>query len=164
MKANWGHLRNIFTMTTAGPLAVQSQVGFPHCKLQFWILCAPGSRRSGLPAGLWPQVPAPGSERVTLPCQETAWEGQARCPRRFSLGLESKLRVDGADPPAGSPSPLPIFNSPNLDRDLPGPFVTWPRGRQVRSALGGDDRALETLWEADASLGQSHKGSRPARW
>lgn len=41
----------------------------------------------------------------------TAWEGQARCPRRFSLGLESKLRVDGADPPAGSPSPLPISYS-----------------------------------------------------
>lgn len=55
--------------------------------------------------------------------------------------MESKTRVDGADPAAGLANPLSMFNSPNLDRDLLGPFVTWPQGRQVRSGLGGDDGA-----------------------
>lgn len=90
--------------------------------------------------------------------------GQVSSQVQPGLGVQVEGRRSRPTSRLAQPPPHIIFNSPNLDQDLPGPFVTWPRGRQVRSALGGDDRALETLWEADASLGQSHKGSRPARW
>lgn len=159
MKANWAHLRNISTIITAGALAVQFQVGFPHRQaavldslrprahagLVCLRVCGPRCRPRAQDAG------------VSDFRKHTAWEGQAGRPHRFSLGWESKSRVNGADPAAGSASPLPIFNSPNLNPDLPGPFVTWAQGRQVHSGLRGDDRALETLWEADASLGQTDR-------
>ena len=146
MKANWGHLRNIFTIITAGALAVHPVPGrsSPQASRSSGFSPPPSSHRSGLPAGLWPPVPAPGSGCVSLRLQEThslGRPGRAGHPRRFSLGLESKTRVDRADSAAGLANPLPMFNSPNLDQDLLGPFMTWPRGRQVRSSLGGDDGA-----------------------
>ena len=93
----------------------------PQASRSSGVPAPPSSRRSSLPVGLWPQVPAPGSGHASLRLKETAWGGQAGRPHRFSLGWESKSRVDGADPAAGSSSPLPIFNSLNLDWDLPAP-------------------------------------------
>lgn len=131
IKANWDHLRNIFTIIIAGALAVQFQVGFLYRKVAVLVsLSPPSSCRSGLQVGLWPPVPA---GRPGLRVRESLTLGNAQ-PGRAGQGLLAgqKRPAWAWSPRRGSTertwqqahqtcpftTPFPIFNTPNLDWDL----------------------------------------------
>lgn len=131
MKANWDHLRTIFTIIIAGALAVQFQVGFLYRKVAVLVsLSPPSSRRSGLQVVLWPPVPA---GRPGLRVRESLTLGNAQ-PGRAGQGLLAgqKRPAWAWSPRRGSTertwqqahqtcpftTPFPIFNTPNLDWDL----------------------------------------------
>ena len=111
MKANWAHLRNISTIITAGALAVQFQVGFPH-------------RQAAVPDSLRPRVHA---GLVGL------WVCGPRCRPRAQDTRVSDLRKQpgGARPGvltgsawAGSPSRGSTEQTRQQAHPAPSPYST----------------------------------------
>ena len=162
MKANWGHLRNIFTIITAGALAVHPVQGrsSPQASRSSGFSPPPSSHRSGLPAGLWPPVPAPGSGCVSLRLQETqpgkARPGWASSQVQPGLGVQDEGRQSRLGSRLGQPPP-------HVQQSESGPGPSGPLHDMATGQAGAlrprrrrrGTWAPVTLWEAGASLGQT---------